>query len=318
MALSLKESRAITEMAKVLYNFLPGSGSTQWKGHVSFKTVADNVGVGHFWRTGSKEPAIATLLEMTLNHERSRFEKLIVTIVREGLKYRQKKDKPIRPEEIKTLNGLIMEIGFKFPDLWDPGFLASLETEGRVRSQTILDTEESRERLREKENVTKALFLSKLRDQFYALYSFVDRNAAGHNLENVLNELFKFFDLAPREPFRVMGEQIDGSFILDSEIYLLEAKWEAQKLSEAPLLIFRGKIEGKSLFTRGVFIAINGVSSQALSAITSGKQPTFFLVDGYDLAAVLEGNTDLITMLRTKMRALAEEGKVFISVRDFR
>jgi len=49
MTLPLKQSRAIAEMAELLYDFLPGSGSAIWTGHVSFKTVAEEVGVGDFW-----------------------------------------------------------------------------------------------------------------------------------------------------------------------------------------------------------------------------------------------------------------------------
>ncbi len=48
MALPLRESRAIADLAELLYDFLPGSGSPRWKGHVSFKTVAEKVGVGDF------------------------------------------------------------------------------------------------------------------------------------------------------------------------------------------------------------------------------------------------------------------------------
>ncbi len=54
MVLSLKESQAIADMAQLLYDFLPGSGNRNWKGHVSFKTVAEEVGVGGFWQPGSK------------------------------------------------------------------------------------------------------------------------------------------------------------------------------------------------------------------------------------------------------------------------
>ena len=89
-----------------------------------------------------------------------------------------------------------------------------------------------------------------------------------------------------REPFRVTGEQIDGSFDLDYETYLLEAKWEKSPISEGPLLVFRGKIEGKSAMTRGVFISLNGISAQAREAIVHGKQATFFIIDGYELSMV--------------------------------
>ena len=105
------------------------------------------------------------------------------------------------------------------------------------------------------------------------------------------------------------GSRIDGSFKLDNEIYLVEAKWEAGALPEAPLLIFRGKVEGKSKFTRGVFISINGFSAEAKLAITIGKQPNFFLFDGYDLTMVLEGNIRLDQLLNEKLRSLAEKGK---------
>ena len=97
----------------------------------------------------------------------------------------------------------------------------------------------------------------------------------------------------------------------------MEVKWKAKLLSEAPLLEFRGKIEGKSLFTRGLFISINGVSQQALDAITRGKQPLFIVMDGFDIAVVLEGRIRLDELLRAKMRRLSEEGSLFVSAKEF-
>ncbi len=79
-----------------------------------------------------------------------------------------------------------------------------------------------------------------------------------------------------------------------------------------PLHFFRGKIEGKSAFTRGVFISLSGVSSEAKKAITYGKQPTFFVVDGYDLTMALEDRVDLKDFLRQRRRLLSEEGLVCI------
>ena len=81
MALSLKESQAVADMADLLYEFLPGSGSRNWKGHVSFKTVAEQVGVEGFWQAGSKLPMITALLEKTLEYRRDHFEQLILGIV---------------------------------------------------------------------------------------------------------------------------------------------------------------------------------------------------------------------------------------------
>jgi hypothetical protein len=119
--------------------------------------------------------------------------------------------------------------------------------------------------------------LGHLKEDFFQLADERNRSKAGLALEKLLNRLFEIFELQPRQPFRVVGEQIDGSFQLDGHIYLLESKWEEHPLPEADLLVFRGKIEGKSTFTRGVLIALNDVSEQARDAITRGKAPLLSL-----------------------------------------
>ncbi len=312
MGLSLKESRAVAEITELLYDFLPGSGSPRWKGHVSFKTVADKVGVGDFWQPGSKTPMITALLQRTLEFRRGRFEPLILEVVRAGLTYRQKQGNPVTPAEIDKLNGLIVEIGFKFPDLWEPDFKASLRADASVRAKEHVERTLIQDRLRATERSRRSRELEELKQDFFALHEDDDRHRAGLRLEKVLNRLFDLHDLSPRESFRVVGEQIDGSFELDHEIYLLEAKWHQDASPESDLLVFRGKIEGKSKYTRGVFVSINGITKEASVAITQGKQPNFFIVDGYDLTMLLEDNMDLASFLRRRQRLLAEEGRVVV------
>ena len=75
------------------------------------------------------------------------------------------------------------------------------------------------------------------------------------------------------------------------------------------MLIFRGKIEGKSSITRGVFVALNGYTEGAIQALCTGKQPNFFLVDGQDIYSFLCNKSDLVELLRFKRRSMAE-GKI--------
>ncbi len=316
MALPLNELRACSEMAKILYSFLPGSGSKKWTGHVTFQTVATEVGVLEYWPGGSKEPAIATLLEMTLEYQRSMFESLILKIVRAGLKYREKQGEPITEDEIKLLNGLILEVGFKFPDLWDALFLASLRTGASDRASELVENEMTADRIKVSDVSIMEKSRLSIKTAFYELAGMKDRQAAGRAFERVLNELFELSSLKPRESFRVVGEQIDGSFELDNEIYLVEAKWVKRPLSEQPLMVFREKIQAKSNITRGAFIALNRCTSVAMDAITRGKQPNFFIIDGYDLVSVLEGTLSLNDLLRAKIRCLAEEGRLLLSASE--
>jgi hypothetical protein len=237
---------------------------------------------------------------------------LILEIVRAGLTYRQRSGNPVKPEEMDKLNGLILEVGFKFPDLWDQDFRASLGVDGSTRAKERVEQALTEKRLRATERTQRARDLEELKREFFELHEDVNRQEAGRKLEKVLNRLFSLHGLSPRGPFEVTGEQIDGSFELDHEIYLLEAKWCQDPCPESDLLVFRGKIEGKSKYTRGVFVSINGVSKEASLAITHGKQPNFFIMDGYDITMLLEDNVELTTFLRRRQRLLAEEGRVLV------
>ena len=155
----------------------------------------------------------------------------------------------------------------------------------RKHVNQIIETENLSSAKRTEEEAAR----SRLRESFYRLCQETDRQKAGLALEGLLNGLFEIAGMNPRHPFRVTGEQIDGSFELDNEIYLLEAKWERSPVPESDLLVFRGKVEGKSQFTRGAFLSVNGFSAESKDAISRGKQPNFFLLDGYDLTVVLEG-----------------------------
>jgi hypothetical protein len=225
---------------------------------------------------------IAGLLERTLGNQSGRFEKLIVEIVRAGLTYRRKNGNPVTPQEIDRINAQILAIGFKFPDLWDADFQAASREDSGQRAQERVEEARAAERLRETARSQRTIQLNSLRERYLALYGLADRQERGRQLERILNQLFELHELAPREPFRLVGEQIDGSFELDNEVPV-EAKWHQDPRPAADLYVFREKIEGKSKFTRGVFLSINGISTEASAAITQGKQPTFFVMDGYDL-----------------------------------
>lgn len=268
MALSLKETRAISGLAGVLYDFLPGSGHSDWKNHINFGTVATKAGVGDFWQGGSKKPAVTHLLTQTFEHRRSAFQKLIEEIVYSGVSYRESKYRPITRAEMDQTNGHILELGFRFAKLWDSEFLNSLEQTTAERAREQVNQHEA-EQEQQSSRARRSQELFQLKEQFLELTGEQDRSKAGLALERLLNRVFDLFGLKPRQPFRVVGEQIDGSFDLDGEIYLVEAKWEKRAMPEADLLVFRGKIQGKSTFTRGVFIALNDVSDEAKDAITN-------------------------------------------------
>ena len=136
----------------------------------------------------------------------------------------------------------------------------------------------------------------------------------GYAFETFLKRLFDAFGLAAQEPFRLRGEQIDGSFQLASEIYLLEAKWQGQQIGVADLHTFHGKIEQKAAWTRGLFVSNSGFTEDGLAAFGRGKR--VICLDGFDLYEMLDREIPLTRVLERKVRRAAETGSPFIRVRD--
>ena len=121
--LSMVESQAVAELAKLLYDFLPGTySSVTWPDVASFC-------LEEYWPGGSKLPAITQLLRNTLQSHRDRFCDLIVEVVQEGIAYRIKKDNPVKREEIESINRVLLKVAFKIPELHGHDFLDGLPSE---------------------------------------------------------------------------------------------------------------------------------------------------------------------------------------------
>lgn len=138
----------------------------------------------------------------------------------------------------------------------------------------------------------------------------------GFAFERFLNKLFGIHDLNPRNSFRIAGEQIDGSFEISSDIYLLEAKWQSKPTSQDDLLVFRGKVEAKSTWARGLFISMSGFSQDGLTAFSRGKATNIIGISGQDLFFILNGEVTLIEAINKKARRAAETGEFFVTVFD--
>ncbi len=138
----------------------------------------------------------------------------------------------------------------------------------------------------------------------------------GFAFEKFLNDLFDVHKLAPRGSFRLTGEQIDGSFELNSDIYLLEAKWQAKQTSQDDLLVFRGKVESKSTWTRGLFVSDSGFTEDGLIAFSKGKATNIIGVTGQDLFFILSGEISLQDAISLKAKRAAETGEFYVSVFD--
>ena len=181
--------------------------------------------------------------------------------------------------------------------------------------QTLLGHQQARERIdfeRQRAAETRATSarLAQLRAEYLGLFAAAPQ-PRGFALERLLREVFDVFDLDPKASFRTRGEQIDGGFTLDSEHFLLEAKWEKAAAARADVDIFQAELARKADFARGLFLAIAGFDASAVEAHShAGSQ--IVLADGGCLLAVLDQRISLPDLLRRKVRHAALTGEVFL------
>jgi hypothetical protein len=298
MALTLPEAAAIEQIGALLYEFLPGSGNA----NTAFPIAAAKVGVAGFWPGGSKRPAIVQLLTQTLEQRRSAFCPLLVEVVRQSMLWRRGKGNPLSKEEVEHLNTLLPGVGFKIPELLDSRFLDTLPRAELARSSPAATTPSAADFGSLK---SKLLCVSNLAPQ-----------PRGYAFEKFLQELFESHGLAPRRSFRLVGEQIDGSFDLASETYLLEAKWQNAQTGAGELHAFGGKIGGKATWTRGLFISQSGFTVEGLEAFSRGNRIAMVCMDGLDLFDALDRQIAVSDVIARKVRRAAETGNCFLRVRE--
>src|SRR2546422_2098225 len=82
--------------------------------------------------------------------------------------------------------------------------------------------------------------LTTLRSELIALSGLAPQ-PRGYAFEKFLKGLFDVYGLEARDAFRLRGEQIDGSFQLSNDTYLLEARWRNPPCGVEDLHAFHGK-----------------------------------------------------------------------------
>jgi hypothetical protein len=143
-----------------------------------------------------------------------------------------------------------------------------------------------------------------------------DHHRRGYDFQRFLHDLFQMYGFTPRASFSLVGEQIDGSFELDHEVYLVEAKWQQKPVAKVDLVALNDKVTSHSSMGRGVFITAGCFADDGVAAF--GKGRSIIGVDGQDLYFVIQERLRLDEVLRRKLRWLVETGDFYHAVALFR
>ena len=293
---SLAQNAALEELAEVLFGFLPGSPHPYGNPTLSFPAVATTLGLADSWPShGNKKQRIRFLLDGAL--QKGKFNDLVKEGVKRGMTHHR-----VTRDEMTKLNRTVERVGFKIAELKDRQFLDGLPSGSSGRTAETYASASLHEQI-----ATLSVLYKELKQ--------LDEVRRGFAFEKFLSDLFWAFDLAPRGSFRrVKGEQIDGSFTLAAETYLLSARWRNKPSDRADLVEFYGTICGKAQWSRGLFVSQNGFSSEGLAAFGQGRRTNIVCMNGVELLVMLDNNLNLPEVISAKTRHAAETNEALVPI----
>jgi len=164
---------------------------------------------------------------------------------------------------------------------------------------------------------TKTEAARRAKDDLIALSQHSDPHKRGKELERTLNALFAACGVLITEDFRRTGdaggvvEQVDGVIEVDHELFLVEMKWWAEKISHAELGPHLSRLMLRSGVS-GLFISNSGYTPSAIEAAVGFlNQRVLVLCTVDEIVVLLERGDDLIEFLRKKIRSARLERKPF-------
>lgn len=298
--LTASEELALNDLVDALYGILPASGNST----TSFPLAAARVGLSEYWSHGSKRPALMRCLQLVLERSSHRMVPFIEEICRQGLSWRKGAGKsPLVSAEVEKVNRSLQDLGYQSKYIADLQ-VSLVEREKHLSRPVAAITRSS--------SVPFDDLLRRLIE-----IGGQEPQKRGYSFERYLVDLFTAFDLRPRGSFRLgVGEQIDGSIQVGSDVYLVEAKWVGKPVSQSDLLVLSGKVEGRSKWSRGLFVSMSGFTEAGIQALERGRSASLICLDGQDIIFCLTERCNLGTVILDKVRLAAESNRIFVPARE--
>ncbi len=144
--------------------------------------------------------------------------------------------------------------------------------------------------------------------------------ARGYGLEQILQQVLEVCDIRAEQPFRRNsgGEQIDGAFQLANDLhFLVECKWTKPRCDHNCLDSLNGKLARSGSGVMGLFLAINGVTENAVALLKQNPSKSIILMDGFCLCKMLEEGVDFAELVRDKRSYLSFYSEPMLSWAKF-
>lgn len=168
-----------------------------------------------------------------------------------------------------------------------------------------------RRKAKESKEVDYENELLRVRDMFIDAESLSGQER-GYAFEKLFVELMKISSIPVEEPFKIVGEQIDGAIKYGGHFYLIELKWTKSKSAHKEISSLYLKVEGK-MEARGIFVSMSGYSSEIIESLPKGKRLTTLLLDGMHISNVIFGRYTFQELLEHSLSQASLKGQIYCS-----
>ena len=292
--ITLRETAIISEFTDIVEDFLPCTANRGNDRDLCFYAAAMGMRLRKFWLPGlSKRAAITHLIANVYAKRPEKFFPLLKEILHRGIKYRKNRRNAIKNEEIEALIIQIDKLGRNDQELSD------------LRNYFS----PTRNRLIIKKPVSRSI--SELKKEYSRIKSYKPQKR-GYAFQGFFYKLLFINQHDPKSSFRNDGEEIDGSFQLEGNTFVLEIKWHSSLTSHKDVFAFEGKIERKFKNTIGLFFSHSGFTKECLTVVERGKSTCMIGMDGKDLQLILDEKINLTEAIKLKLRKASESNVFFI------
>lgn len=182
----------------------------------------------------------------------------------------------------------------------------------RMNQERLRETEQKRqEYLSRIEQIQEhKAKLNNIKNQLFSLFSENNAQKRGKDLEKILNEYFREYEILVKEDFKRIGEQgegiveqIDGIIELDNSIFLVEMKWRKDTIGNDDIYAHLGRIYHRAN-AHGIFISASGYSPSGISAAKEAliKNALIVLFDLEEFVRIIEHDDDFKKYLRDRIQ----------------
>jgi hypothetical protein len=139
----------------------------------------------------------------------------------------------------------------------------------------------------------------------------------GSELNHLLARVLCLYSLSARASQNSELGEIDVSFAMDGNRFILEAKWQKDRIDLAPISFLATRARQRLSGTLGIFVSMSGFTADALNQVgRTGEQNSILLFDANHVEAMVSGLASPQELISAALDEAGSTGRFYVTIPD--